>query len=179
MSGILEYGETNDYLTASTLAAGQHSVISKQQIMILLYIFLNAVPFAAPISVNISLVTSTTITVQWGRVECIHHNGLLTGYSVWYGVQGEQNTQTMNISGENVTTATISNLVPLMTYEMEVAAVNSADIYITGMFSSVMTTTTRQSESFRGICDKCCGDFYAFHIKHSCMQNGMYFGAII
>ena len=31
VSGILEYGETNDYLTASTLAAGQHSVISKQQ----------------------------------------------------------------------------------------------------------------------------------------------------
>ena len=31
VSGILEYGETNDYLTASTLAAGQHSTISKQQ----------------------------------------------------------------------------------------------------------------------------------------------------
>ena len=31
VSGILEYGETNDYLTASTLAAGQHSVIYKQQ----------------------------------------------------------------------------------------------------------------------------------------------------
>ena len=49
-----------------------------------------------------------------------------------YGVEGEQNTQTMNISGRNVTTATISNLVPLMTYEIEVAAVNSAG---TGMFS--------------------------------------------
>ena len=130
VSGILEYGETNDYLTASTLAAGQHSVISKQQIMILLYIFLNAVPFAPPNSVNISHVTSTTITVQWGRVDCTHHNGLLTGYSVRYGVEGEQNTQTMNISGGNATTATISNLVPLMTYEIEVAAVNSADIYI-------------------------------------------------
>ena len=34
VSGILEYGETNDYLTASTLAAGQHSTISKQQIML-------------------------------------------------------------------------------------------------------------------------------------------------
>ena len=31
VSGILEYGKTNDYLTASTLAAGQHSIISKQQ----------------------------------------------------------------------------------------------------------------------------------------------------
>ena len=70
-----------------------------------------------------------------------------------YGVEGEQNTQTMNISGGNVTTATISNLVPLMTYEIEVAAVNNAG---TGMFSPVMTATTQPSESFRGICDKCC-----------------------
>ena len=34
VSGILEYGETNDYLIASTLAAGQHSVIYKQQKMV-------------------------------------------------------------------------------------------------------------------------------------------------
>ena len=34
VSGILEYGETNDYLTASTLAAGQHSTIYKQQKMV-------------------------------------------------------------------------------------------------------------------------------------------------
>ena len=66
-------------------------------------------------------------------------------------MEGEQNTQTMNISGGNVTTATIPNLVPLMTYEIEVAAVKSAG---TGMFSSVMTATTQPSESFRGICDK-------------------------
>ena len=70
-----------------------------------------------------------------------------------YGVEGEQNIQTMNISGGNVTTATIPNLVPLMTYEIEVAAVNSAG---TGLFSPVMTATTRPSESFKGICDKRC-----------------------
>ena len=70
-----------------------------------------------------------------------------------YGVEGEQNTQTMNISGGNGAIATISNLVPLMTCEIEVAAVNSAG---TGMFSSVMTATTQPSKSFRGICDKCC-----------------------
>ena len=70
-----------------------------------------------------------------------------------YGVEGEQNTWTMNTSGGNVTTATILNLVPLMTYEIEVAAVNNAG---TGMFSPVMTATTQPSESFRGICDKCC-----------------------
>ena len=68
-----------------------------------------------------------------------------------YGVEGEQNIQTINIPGGNVTTATIPNLVPLVTYEIEVAAVNSAG---NGMFSSVMTATTQPSESFRGICDK-------------------------
>ena len=57
----------------------------------------------------------------------------------------------MYISGGNVTTATITNLVPLVTYEIKVAAVNSAGIYFTGMFSSVMTATTQQSESFIGI----------------------------
>ena len=68
-----------------------------------------------------------------------------------YGVEGEQNTQMMNISGGNVAMATISNPVPL-TYEIKVAAVNSAG---TGMFSPVITATTQPSESFRGICDKC------------------------
>ena len=70
-----------------------------------------------------------------------------------YGVEGEQNILTMNISGGNVTTATIPNLVPLITYEIEVAAVNSAG---TGLFSPVMTATTRPSKSFKGICDKHC-----------------------
>ena len=56
-----------------------------------------------------------------------------------YGVEGEQNTQTVKISGGIAVTAAISNLMPLMTYEIKVAAVNSAG---TGMFSPVMIATT-------------------------------------
>ena len=55
-------------------------------------------PSAAPTSVSVSEDTSSSITVQWGAVDCIHHNGDITGYSVLYGVQGSESTQTMSVS---------------------------------------------------------------------------------
>ena len=82
-------------------------------------------PSAAPTSVRESGVTSSNITVQWGAVDCIHHNGDITGYSVRYRVQGSGSTQTRNVS---ITEATISSLMPSTTYSIEVAAVNSAGI---------------------------------------------------
>ena len=78
-----------------------------------------------------SHVTASTITVQWGRIDCSHHNGHLTGYLVRYRVQGHQNTQTMNVSGVSTDVTTISNLMVSTTYEIEVAAVNSAGSYPT------------------------------------------------
>ena len=42
-------------------------------------------PSAPPTSVNVSDVTPSSITVQWGPVDCIHRNGDITGYSVQYG----------------------------------------------------------------------------------------------
>ena len=84
--------------------------------------------------------TASTITVQWGRVDCRHHNGHLTGYSVRYGVQGHQIAQTMNVSGVSTAVTTISSLMVSTTYEIEVAAVNSAG---TGMFSPVILATTQ------------------------------------
>ena len=85
-------------------------------------------PSAAPTSVRESGVTSSNITVQWGAVDCIHHNGDITGYSVRYGVQGSGSTQTREVSGGSVTEATISSLMPSTTYSIQVAAVNSAGI---------------------------------------------------
>ena len=85
-------------------------------------------PSAAPTSVRESGVTSSSITVQWGAVDCIHHNGDITGYSVRYGVQGSGSTQTRDVSGGSVTEATISSLMPSTTYSIQVAAVNSAGI---------------------------------------------------
>ena len=56
-------------------------------------------PSAALTSVRESGVTSFNITVQWGEVDCIYHNGDITGYSVQYGVQGSGSTQTRDVSG--------------------------------------------------------------------------------
>ena len=93
-------------------------------------------PSTAPTSVRESEVTSSSITVQWGVVNCIDRNGDITGYSVRYGVQGSESTQTMSVSGGSVTEATISSLMPSTTYSIQVAAVNSAGI---GEYSASIT----------------------------------------
>ena len=95
-----------------------------------------AAPSAAPTSVNVSEVTSSSITVQWGAVDCIHRNGDITGYSVRYGVQGSGSTQTTSVS---VNEATISGLTPSTTYSIEMAAVNGAG---TGVYSSAVAQLT-------------------------------------
>ena len=81
------------------------------------------VPSAAPVSLIVEETSSSTITVVWGEVPCIHQNGATTGYSVLYGVEGSGNTQTMTVDGA---TATISGLMSSTNYSIQVAAVNSA-----------------------------------------------------
>ena len=93
-------------------------------------------PSAAPTSVSVSEVTSSSITVRWGTVPCIHRNGDITGYSVQYGVVGSESTQNMSVSGANVT---ISNLAPSTKYIVQVAAMNDAG---TGEYSDPVTTNT-------------------------------------
>ena len=89
--------------------------------------------------------TSSSITVQWGAVDCIHRNGDITGYSVRYGVQGSGSTQTLNVSGSATTEATISGLESAAYYSIEVAAVNSAG---TGVYSAPLTVLN-SGEMFR------------------------------
>ena len=76
---------------------------------------------------SVSEDTSSSITVQWGPVVCIHHNGDITGYSVQYGVQGSGSTWTISVSGGSTTEATISGLTPSTTYSIEMAAVTGED----------------------------------------------------
>ena len=83
-------------------------------------------PSAPPTSVRVSEVTSSSITVQWGPVDCIHRNGDITGYSVQYGEVGNGSTQTMPVSGGSATEATISGLMPSTTYSIQVAAETNA-----------------------------------------------------
>ena len=98
-------------------------------------------PSAAPTSVSVSEVTTSSITVRWGAVNCIDRNGDITGYSVRYGVQGSGSTQTVSVSGGGATVATISGLESSTTYSIEVAAVNSAG---TGVYSDAIMKETAQ-----------------------------------
>ena len=72
--------------------------------------------------------TSTTITVQWGVVDCIHRNGDITGYSVQYEVLESGSTETVSVidSEGSTTNRLVSGLSSSTNYAIEVAAVNSA-----------------------------------------------------
>ena len=96
-------------------------------------------PSAAPSNVSVSAVTSSSITVQWGAVDCIHRNGDITGYSVRYGVQGSGSTEMKDDIGGGAIQTIISGLMPSTNYSIEVAAVNSAG---TGVYSPVIMKET-------------------------------------
>ena len=81
-------------------------------------------PSAAPIDVTADG-ASTTITVQWGNVPCIHQNGQITSYSLQYGVEESGNTQTLISTGNG---AEISGLVTSTNYTVQVAAITSAGV---------------------------------------------------
>ena len=101
-----------------------------------------SVPSASPDSVSISAVTSSSITVQWEMVPCIHRNGDITGYSVQY--TGGGSTQTMSVSADSSGgMVTISGLLPATMYLVQVAAVNSAG---TGDYSDSMMINTPERE---------------------------------
>ena len=73
------------------------------------------------------------MTVQWKPVQCIHHNGNITGYSIRYHKQNrEQEEHQKNVSEEN-TTVLINELQPSTVYVIEVAALNGAGAGIYGM----------------------------------------------
>ena len=89
-----------------------------------------------------SIKNTSSITVQWGAVDCIHHNGDITGYSVRYGVQGTAEgdmTVKMATGDSSGGMYTISGLSAATEYTVEVAAVNSADI---GVYSDPLITET-------------------------------------
>ena len=84
---------------------------------------------------------STSITVQWGSVPCIHQNGVITEYSVRYGVEGSGSTQTVTATGNG---ATILDLIPSTNYTVQVAAVNSAGV---GEYSDPSIIVNTESKS--------------------------------
>ena len=89
---------------------------------------------------TVSEVTSSSITVQVGAVDCIHRNGDITCYTVRFGVQENGSIQTVSVSGGGSTQTIIFGLTPSTNYSIEVAAVNSVG---TGVYSNVIFQLTR------------------------------------
>ena len=108
-------------------------------------------PSAPPTSVNVIDVTFSSITVQWGAVDCIHRNGNITGYSVLYGVPGrfEGDEIALMVSRDSSGGMhVISGLRKSTTYAIGVAAVNSAG---TGEYSDTITEQTESKGSYNGV----------------------------
>ena len=103
-----------------------------------------AAPSAPPSSVTVTSVSSSTITVQWRSVPCIHQNGDITGYRVRYrSHRSGSSLQIMTVDRDNTTEATITGLRSSTTYSIEVAVVNSAG---TGVYSEPKVNRTLPSK---------------------------------
>ncbi|CAI7996884.1 hypothetical protein GBAR_LOCUS1983 [Geodia barretti] len=76
------------------------------------------------VSCGVMVESSTSITVQWGSVPCIHQNGDITGYSVQYGVMESGITETVTVNGASTTQTTISGSHVIHYLHIRVAAVN-------------------------------------------------------
>ena len=80
---------------------------------------------------NITSMNSSSITVQWGPVDCIHRNGDITGYMLFYNKQdGINNTTSVSVTASSTGggTYTIAGLDPSVVYNLQIAAINSAGI---------------------------------------------------
>ena len=108
-------------------------------------------PSAPPTSVRVSEVTSSSITIQWGPVDCIHRNGDITGYSVQYGEVGS----VKNLQVVANRQATITGLDPFTEYIVSVAVITSVD---TGVYSAEFVNQTT-GEHIYNVID-------ALHNKH-------------
>ena len=91
-------------------------------------------PSAPPTSVTASEVTTSTMTVQWGPVDCIHRNGDITGYSVQFG------SENVSVSGDSSGGMyVISGLMPSTNYSFQVAAETRGGI---GPYSAAVNQLT-------------------------------------
>ena len=115
----------------------------------------NSAPISGPPqSVMMSSVTSSSITVQWGRVNCIDRNSEITDYTVRYGQTGSTTTVMESVSGTSDSDRmfTASGLIPRTNYTFEVAAAGSEG---TGPFSTGTTVETLAPEGVYVQCQEC------------------------
>ena len=146
ITAILTGGETvNDSDITSTQTAG-----TDYRCHNMLFFIANpyyAAPSAPPTFVTVSVENSTSVTIEWGPVDCRHQNGEITGYAVMYGEEGssEGDKSVQMVSGDSSGgMVLISGLTKETIYTFELAAHTSVSI---GVYSHPMTITTPNGES--------------------------------
>ena len=104
-------------------------------------------PSGAPQNLNS---TSTSVTISWNNVKCVHRNGLITHYTITYSPMDstDQITDRVNITDpNNGGSYTVSGLQPSTNYVFRIAAVNDAGVgvfatVLTNVFTTVFTTVS-------------------------------------
>ena len=83
----------------------------------------------------------THIIIEWDEVDCEERNGVITGYSVRYGLSSGMPRKTVNISGTDVENRIfrMDGLLIRTNYSFEVAAINRNGV---GAYTSAITITT-------------------------------------
>ena len=95
-------------------------------------------PSAAPADLIFLSSTSSSISIQWEAVPCIHRNGNITGYVIQYK-EVDEGMFINEMVTENQREANISGFTSSTLYDIRIAAVNSAG---TGPFTSFIATTS-------------------------------------
>ena len=88
-------------------------------------------------------VTSRSVTVTWGTIDCIQRNGEITGYVVQY--QEEGGASVSNTVDVNPRTFEASELQPFTHYIFRVAGVNEDVSPDTGPYVTISVTTREDS----------------------------------
>ena len=100
-----------------------------------IHLVLSTVPSAPPTSVSVTDVTPHSLTVQWGPVDCIHHNGDIIGYLVQYELDAFRVIYE-DISGRMIH---LSSLNASTSYAIMIGAFNNAG---SSVFSDQYTVLT-------------------------------------
>ena len=101
---------------------------------------LSPVPSAPPGGLTAFNVAPTSFSVQWENVPCIQRNGDITGYSVRYGVLGNEGMETPTMEGSDILMTNLTGLVPDTSYLVQVAGVNGQGV---GVYGEITVTTTQ------------------------------------
>ena len=98
------------------------------------------------------MVSSTSINVTWGPMDCRHRNGEITGYYVRYREEGGDQRHGFPSGDSSGGITTLSGLTKQTVYTVEVAARTSAG---NGVYSQPQNIETPDGECFLSDVSSC------------------------